>query len=134
MCLSWPCHLEFFKGRLLQFDLGHSWILYPSYYPCFHCREHIKKFLLEISDRCFFLKEKRMIATRKYRKGNAICKLHPNAEAVVQRCSVKKMFLKITKFTGKHLCRRRLWQVFSCGFWEIFKKHLFLEYLWWLLL
>ena len=26
-------------------------------------------------------------------------------EAVIRRCSVKKVFLNIAKFTGKHLCQ-----------------------------
>ena len=61
-------------------------------------------------------------------------------EAVVWRCSVKKIF---TKFTGKHLCqgpffnkvadleaydiikKETLAQVFSCEFCEIFKNTYF---------
>ena len=81
------------------------------------------------------------------------------SEAVVQGCSVKKVFLK---FTGKHLCqslffnevagrpetllKKRLWhacnfikketlaEVFSCEFCEFFKNSFFTEHLWWLLL
>ena len=79
------------------------------------------------------------------------------SEAVVQRCSVKKVFCKkgvlknIAKFTGKHLCqslflnkyaglrpitllKKRLWQgCFPVNF-AIFLRTLFLEHLWWLLL
>ena len=38
-------------------------------------------------------------------------------EAVVHRCSVKKMFLKISPSTQETLA-----QMFSCGFFEIFKN------------
>ena len=44
-------------------------------------------------------------------------------EAVVQRCSVKKVLKKET-----------LAQVFSCEFCEISKNTVFIEHLWWLLL
>ena len=44
-------------------------------------------------------------------------------EAVVQRCSVKKVLKKET-----------LAQVFSCEFCEISKNNFFIEHLWWLLL
>ena len=66
-----------------------------------------------------------------------------NAEAVVRGCSVKKGVLRnFTKFTGKHLCqslffnkvadlrpatllKKRLAQVFFCGFCEISKNTFF---------
>ena len=55
------------------------------------------------------------------------------AEALVRRCSVKKMFLKnFAKFTGKHLCqscsvikKETLTQVCSLEFCEIFRKTFF---------
>ena len=61
---------------------------------------------------------------------------HP--EAVVQRCSVKKVFLakkrcSLAKFTGKHLCQT-LAQEFFCEFCEISKNLFFIAHLWWLLL
>ena len=56
-----------------------------------------------------------------------------SSEAVVRRCSVKKVFLKIfAKFTGKHLCqslffnkvnkKEALAQMFPCKIYEISKK------------
>ena len=61
-----------------------------------------------------------------------------SSEAVVRRCSVKKVSLKnFTKFTGKHLCQslffnkvaslrpETLAQVFSREFCEIFKNTFF---------
>ena len=45
-------------------------------------------------------------------------------QSVVQRCSVKKVFLKIAQSS----------QVLSCEFCEIFKNTLFIEHVWWLLL
>ena len=57
---------------------------------------------------------------------------HPPSytEAVVQRCSVKKVFLEISQNSQKSTCARvsflikllaTLAQVFSCEFWEISK-------------
>ena len=53
-------------------------------------------------------------------------------EAVVRRCSVKQVFLKISrKFTGKYLCqspfikKEALAQVVSCEFCGIFKNTFF---------
>ena len=55
-------------------------------------------------------------------------------EAVAQRCSVKKVFLKnFDKLTGKQLCesnfikKETLVQVFSCEFIETFKIIFFLK-------
>ena len=62
-----------------------------------------------------------------------------DVEAVVQKCSVKKMLLKISQNSGKHLCqslfliklqawlknfikKKTLAQVFSCDFCEISKN------------
>ena len=56
------------------------------------------------------------------------------SEALVQRCSVKKVFLKILQITGKHLCQHLFYwagnfiekgiltQVFSWEYYEIFKN------------
>ena len=56
-------------------------------------------------------------------------------EAVVRRCSVKKFFLKISQNLQENICARvsfliklqvlGLVQVFSCEFYEIFKKAMF---------
>ena len=75
-------------------------------------------------------------------------KLHANAvfnfgvmiEAVVRRCSSKKMFLKIRKFHRKTPVLESLFnqdagfQVFSCKICEIFRTMFFTEHLQWLLL
>ena len=71
-------------------------------------------------------------------------------EAVVQRCSVKKVFLKILQNSQANTCARgsfliklqacnfikkeSLAQVFSCEFCEIFKNIFFHRHLRWLLL
>ena len=59
-------------------------------------------------------------------------------EAVVHRCSVKKMFLKIFENLQKNPCdfikQETLAQGFSFEFCEIFKSTFFIEHLWWLLL
>ena len=56
-----------------------------------------------------------------------------NSEAVVQRCSVKKLFLEISHNSQENTCARvffnkvaalRPVQVFSCGFFEISKNTL----------
>ena len=54
------------------------------------------------------------------------------SEAVAQRCSVKKVFLKnFTRFTRKQLCwrlfilKKTASQVFSCEFYDIFKNTFF---------
>ena len=56
------------------------------------------------------------------------------AEAVVRRCSVKKVFLKISQNSQENTCARvsfliikkeTLEQVFSCEFYEIFKNTYF---------
>ena len=63
-------------------------------------------------------------------------------EAVVQRCSVRNMFLKISQNSQKNTCVRvffliklqNLAQVLSCEFCKVFKNSFFIEHLWWLLL
>ena len=75
-------------------------------------------------------------------------------EAVVQRCSVKKVFLEISQNSHESTCARvsflaklqacrsatlfknlmTLVKVFSCAFCGISKTALFLEHLWWLFL
>ena len=63
---------------------------------------------------------------------------NPLTEVVFRRCSVKKVFLKISsKFTGKHLCqslffevcnfikKETLAQVFFCEFYGSFKNIFF---------
>ena len=79
-------------------------------------------------------------------------------EAVVQRSSVEKMFLKISQNSEESTCARAFFdkvkglrqspffnkeiifkkttlvQVFSCEFYEISKTPFFIEHLWWLLL
>ena len=68
------------------------------------------------------------------------------SEAVVQRCSVKKMFFKISQNSQENACARvfllikwqaqafikkeTLAQVFSCEFCEILKNTFFIEHLW----
>ena len=70
------------------------------------------------------------------------------SEAVAQRCSVKKAFLKISQNSKKNTCARvsflmkfltevcnfikkeTLAQVFSCEFFEISKNTFFTEHLW----
>ena len=46
-----------------------------------------------------------------------------------RRCSVKKAVLKnFAKFRGKHMCKKKtLTQVFSCEFYETFRKTFFTE-------
>ena len=70
------------------------------------------------------------------------------AEAVVQRCSVEKVFLEISQNLQESTCARAsflikacnfikketLAQVFSCEFCEISNNTIFTEHLWWLLL
>ena len=50
-------------------------------------------------------------------------------EAVVRRCSVKKVFLEISQNSQENTCARASFliklQVFSCEFFEIFKNTLF---------
>ena len=73
---------------------------------------------------------------------------------VIHRCSVEKVFLKISQNSQKNTCtwvsfnkvaglrpeacnfikKETLAQVFSCEFCEIFKNPFFIEQLWWLLL
>ena len=65
-------------------------------------------------------------------------------EAVVRRCSVKKVLLKFSQNSLEKRCARVsflinlpkeiLIQVFSCEFCEIFINTVFIEHLWWLLL
>ena len=61
--------------------------------------------------------------------------------AVIGRCSVKKMFLKISQNSRENTCARvsfskkeTLTQAFSYEFCEIFKNTFFIEHFWWLLL
>ena len=74
------------------------------------------------------------------------------SEAVVQRCSVKKVFLEIEQFTEKHLCQslifnkvagprpatllnKRLWhRCFPVNFMKFLRAPFYIEHLWWLLL
>ena len=73
-------------------------------------------------------------------------------EAVAQMCSVKKLFLEFTKFTGKNLCqslffnkiaglrpatllKKRLWhRCFPVNFVKFLRTPFHIEHLWWLLL
>ena len=75
-----------------------------------------------------------------------------DSEAAVQRCSIKKEFLKILQNSQENTCVRvsflqklqdstcnfikkeTLAEVFSCEFCEIFKNIFFIEHPWWLLL
>ena len=85
-------------------------------------------------------------------KHKSICFQRVLAEAVHQRCSMKKGVLRnLAKFTGKHLCQRfffnkvagqacnfikkeSLAQVFSCEFCQISKNNFLTEHLrYWLL-
>ena len=78
----------------------------------------------------------------KFRKNNLkyfFCNLfNIEAKAVAQRCSVKKVFLKISQNSQENTCARdsvlinfikkeTLVQVFSCEFCEIFKTPFFLQ-------
>ena len=73
-------------------------------------------------------------------------------EPVIQKSSVKKVFLQISqKFTGKHLCqslflnkvagvrpatllKKRLWhRYFPVNFAKLLRTPFFIEHLWWLL-
>ena len=69
-----------------------------------------------------------------------------DAEAVVRKCSVKEVFLKILQNSQENTCARAsfliklqfikkqtLAQVFSCEFCELFKNTFFIENHWWLL-
>ena len=66
-------------------------------------------------------------------------------EAVVRKCSVKKVFLQISQNSLENTCARdsflikfikkeTLAQAFSCEFCEISKNTFFIEHLRWLLL
>ena len=62
-------------------------------------------------------------------------------EAVVQRCSVKKVFSKISrKFAGKHLCQSLFFNKvagprgFPVNFVKFQRTPFYIEHLWWLLL
>ena len=87
-------------------------------------------------------RKKRIIQlTRKL--GPKIFPSEKQTEEVVWRCSIKKVFLKISqKFTGKHLCqslffnkvcnfikKETLAKAFSCEFCETFKNTFFAEHL-----
>ena len=75
------------------------------------------------------------------------------SEAVVPRCSVKKMFLEISQNSQENTCasvslfnkvaylrpanllKKRLWRwCFPVGFSKFLKTSFFIEHLWWLLL
>ena len=59
-----------------------------------------------------------------------------NSEAVVQKCSVKNVLLKIPQIHRRtpqdcnFIKKETLVQVFSCEFCEIFKDTFFTEYFW----
>ena len=54
----------------------------------------------------------------------------PNSEAVVRRCSIKKVFLEILQNSQENFIKKEsLAQVFSCEFWEISKNNFFTEQL-----
>ena len=61
-------------------------------------------------------------------------------EAVVQRCSVKKVFLEILQNSQENTCARvsfliRLWhRRFPINFVKFLRKSFYIEHLWWLLL
>ena len=59
-------------------------------------------------------------------------------EAVTQRCSVTKVFLKILQNSQENNCARVSFlikmHVYSCEFLQNFYEQHFLEHLWWLLL
>ena len=77
--------------------------------------------------------------------------MNEGPEAVVQRCSVKKVFLEISQSSQENPCARAsfliklqaeaynfikkgtLAQVFSCEFCEILRTPFYIEHLWWLL-
>ena len=68
---------------------------------------------------------------------NSICFIHQMllAEAVVQRCFIKRVLKNFTVITGKHLCWSFfLINVFSCEYCKIFENSFFIKHLWWLLL
>ena len=74
------------------------------------------------------------------------------SEAVVQWCSVEKVFLELSQSSQENNCARvsfliklqakvcnfikkkTLAQVFFCEFYEISKNNIYIEHLWWLLL
>ena len=79
----------------------------------------------------------------KFEKSFRFCK--QETEAVVRRCSIKKVFLEIWQNSQENNCPREsfliklqaikkdsLAQVFSCGFCEISKDTFFIEHLRWL--
>ena len=65
---------------------------------------------------------------------------HGCLEAVVRRCSLKKVFLKISQNSQENtrarvfIKKETLTQVFSREFCEISKSTFFIEHLWWQLL
>ena len=61
-------------------------------------------------------------------------KIHnPALEAVVQRCSVKKIFLKISRNSQENTCARVSW-CFPMNFVKFLRTPISIEYHWWLLL
>ena len=65
------------------------------------------------------------------------CHFILSPEAVVQRCSVKKVFLKISQNSQENTCAKvslliKLQaQLFSCEFCEFFKNTFFIEHFRW---
>ena len=94
----------------------------------------------EISKTTFFHKTPPLAASESNRYSffyrNSFTKLSVLSEAVVQRCSVKKVFLKILQYLWENTCARvsflinfikegTLAHVCSCEFYEIFKNTYF---------
>ena len=103
----------------------------------------------EISKNTFFHKSPLVTASESnrysffYRK--SFTKLSVLSEAVVQRCSVKKVFLNILQNLRENTCARvsflinfikegTLAQVFLVNFMKFSRTPIFIERLWWLLL
>ena len=64
-----------------------------------------------------------MASELRYMKARATISKELSSEAVVQRCSVKKMFLKTLQNSQENTRA----QLFSCEFCEVFKNTFFLQ-------
>ena len=103
----------------------------------------------------WFSKAKTIRDSNKWKQGESRKKVNRYnslpKEAVIQWCSVKKVFLKRSQISREITCARASFlinlqlacnfikktdsaQVFYCEFRDIFKNTFFTEHLWWLLL
>ena len=103
---------KFWKSIFRIFSIMKEKIELNYYWICFHAWLTL---LLSVASQKFKRKCKHYVKASKV--------VFVFWEAVVQRCSVKKVLKKET-----------LAQVFSCEFCEISKNNFFIEHLWWLLL